>query len=269
MSVEADVTGGHAVSPPSPMLADKACLILGASRGIGEGIVKAAYAAGARIVIGSRDHESLRSIADAIDPSGERVIPVVMDMTDSASLENAVAETIGRFGRLDVAFNNAGHQSLRTPFIDTDDEMFDATLAVNLKGVFVAMKHQIRAMLAQGGTGAIVNTSSILGLVARPLIAPYIASKHGLIGLSKAAALEYAEQGIRVNVVAPGPVMTEMLRLGPASNPEALAQMLSVTPMNRLGEIEEIASACIWLASDASAYITGVTLPVDGGVILP
>ncbi|GLJ00510.1 short chain dehydrogenase [Sphingobium sp. BS19] len=251
------------------LLTGKVGLLLGASRGIGEAIARAAYVAGARLVIGSRDFEALAALAQDLDPSGDSVVPVRVDMTDRASLEHAVSMTAERFGRFDIAFNNAGHQSARTSFIDTDDNMFDDVMAVNLRGVFVAMKWQVRAMLAAGNGGAIVNTSSILGMTARPLIAPYVASKHGLIGLTKVVAIEMAPSGIRANCVAPGPVMTEMLRRGPAANPEALQKMLDAAPMARLGTVDEVASAAVWLASDASSYVTGVTLPIDGGVTIP
>lgn len=251
------------------LLTGKVALLLGASRGIGEGIARAAYAAGAKLVIGSRDLDALTALAQNLDHTGGNICVVRADMTDAASLEQAVATTVDRFGRLDIAFNNAGYQSARTPFLETTDEMFDQSIAVNLRGVFVAMKHQVRAMLATGNGGSIVNTASILGMLARPLIAPYIASKHGLIGLTKAVAVELASQGIRANAIAPGPVMTEMLRLGPASSPEALQKLMDGVPMARLGTIEEIATAAVWLASDQTTFITGVTLPLDGGATLP
>ena len=249
-------------------LAGKVALVLGASRGIGVGIARAAHAAGARVMIGARSLDQVEALARDIDPDGDRCIAMAVDMADPASLDQIVTATVERFGRLDVAFNNAGYQSARMPFLDTPDDVFDAAVAVNLKGVFVAMKHEIRAMLA-GGRGAIVNTSSAMGLVANPQIVAYVATKHGLTGLTKAAAVEFAPQGVRVNAVAPGPVMTEMLKLGPASNPHALERILAATPMARLGSVEEVAHAAVWLASDQASYITGATLSVDGGMVIP
>jgi len=251
-----------------PLLAGKVAMVLGASRGIGEAIVRAALAAGASVMLGARNGAALIALAHELDPEGARTIVMPVDMTDAGSLERAVAATVERFGRLDVAFNNAGFQPGRAPFLDTPDDVFDMAVAVNLKGVFVAMKHQIRAMLATGG-GAVVNTSSAMGLVANPLIVPYVATKHGLTGLTKAAAVEFAAQGVRVNAIAPGPVMTEMLRRGPASSPEALQRMLASTPMGRLGTVEEVADAAVWLASDQASYVTGAMLTVDGGLVLP
>jgi NAD(P)-dependent dehydrogenase (short-subunit alcohol dehydrogenase family) len=253
---------------PLPLLTEKVVLILGASRGIGEGVARAAFAAGARVVVAARDVPKLEALAAALDPTGERTLAAAADMTDGASVQRAVDLAVERFGRLDVAVNNAGFQTARTPFLDTTDEMFDTADAVNLRGVFVAMKHQARAMLAGGG-GAIVNTSSAMGTIAAPFIAPYVATKHGLVGLTKAAAVEFASQGIRVNAVAPGAVMTDLLRLGPASSPEALQRIRSATPMGRLGTVEEVAAAIVWLGSDYASYVTGAVLPVDGGLVVP
>jgi NAD(P)-dependent dehydrogenase (short-subunit alcohol dehydrogenase family) len=133
-----------------------------------------------------------------------------------------------------------------------------------LRGVFVAMKHELRAMLSGGG-GSIVNIASVAGLVGLPLIAPYVASKHGVIGLTRAAAAEYANRGIRVNALAPGTVMTAMLKAGPLATPESSAAILSKIPMARVASVEEIAGAVLWLASDAASYVTGVAIPIDGG----
>lgn len=250
------------------VLAGKIAIVLGASRGIGETIARAMFAAGASVVLGARDLPKLEVLGRELDPAGSRTLPIHLDMTDPASIEAAIAASVDRFGRLDVAVNNAGVQLPRTPFDEISDADFDALIAVNLRGVFIAMKHEIRAMKASG-TGSIVNIASAGGLVGIPLIAPYIASKHGVIGLTKSAAIELAPQGIRVNSVVPGTVMTEMLRIGPASSPEALARMLGMVPMGRLGTTDEIAAAAIWLASDASSYVTGIALPVDGGMTVP
>jgi NAD(P)-dependent dehydrogenase (short-subunit alcohol dehydrogenase family) len=256
-------------SIPSPRLPlqDKAALISGASRGIGEAIAHAFVANGARVMLASRDADQLRRVAAEIDPSGERAKIVVMDVTDAASIEAAVAATVTAFGRLDAAVNNAGLQIPRSPLADVVDDDFDRVLAVNLRGVFLALKHEIRAMLKTGG-GAIVNISSAAGIVGIPNITPYATSKHGLTGLTKVAALDYAARGIRVNAVAPGTTNTELFKVGPGSSPEALTAIMARVPMGRVAEPDEISGAVVWLCSEASAYVTGQTLAVDGGFVV-
>jgi NAD(P)-dependent dehydrogenase (short-subunit alcohol dehydrogenase family) len=191
-----------------------------------------------------------------------------VDVTNGAEVEAVVAYTVREFGQLDIAVNNAAANNVRRPLHEIDDDMFDAILRVNLRGVFIGMKHQIRAMLARG-RGSIINTGSAASSVAFGMMAAYVASKHGLLGLSRAAALEYASQGIRVNVVAPGAVMTEMLLQGSAATPEGKARVEAATPMGRIAAPAEIAAAIVWLASDAASYVTGASLPVDGGYTLP
>lgn len=253
---------------PLPLLTDKVTMIVGASRGIGTAIARVAFQSGAKLAIAARDLDALRALSRDIDPAGERVFPIKLDLADLPSLERAVEATVKRFGRLDVAINNAATSTGRKPFIDTPDDAFASVVDVNLKGMFVAMKHQARAMLAGGG-GAIVNTASAMGIIAAPLIPAYVASKHGVVGLTKSAALEFAPLGIRVNAVAPGPFLTEMLQRGPASSPEALQKMIGSIPLGRLGQLEELANAVVWLASDFASYVTGVIMPVDGGMIVP
>jgi len=245
------------------MLNEKAALIVGASRGIGEAIVRLFAVCGARVMLAGRDVAAMETIAAEIDPAGERARVVRADMTDAASLQAAVAATVSAFGSLDIAVNNGGVQIPRTALTDLNDDAFDHVISVNLRGVYLAMKHEIRAMLPLGGS--IVNITSSAGLVGIPLIAAYVASKHGVVGLTKAAALEYASKGIRINAVAPGTTMTELFKIGPASSPETLAAITSRVPMGRVAEPPEIASAVAWLCSDAAAYLTGVALPVDGG----
>ncbi len=250
------------------LLNDKAVIVLGASRGIGEEIARSMVSAGARVMLSARNLDALERLANELDPTGERVAAVRLDMTDAGSIELGVAAAVDRFGRLDAAINNAGIQVPRTPLMDVPDEVFDEVIAVNLRGTFIAMKHEARAMLSAGG-GAIVNIASAAGIVGIPLVGPYVASKHGVVGLTRSAAVELAAQGVRVNALVPGAVMTDMLRVGPASTPEALAMMLNNIPMRRLGTVSEIASAAVWLASDQASYITGVALPVDGGLTVP
>lgn len=252
----------------SDLLAGKSALVLGASRGIGEGIARALFAEGAKVMLAARTESALAAIAADLDRSGERAAVVRLDMTDAGSIEAAVNAAVARFGRLDIAVNNAGLQIARAPIPDIPVADFDAVLGVNLRGVFVAMQHQITAM-RRNGRGSIVNIASAAGLIGVPMAAPYVASKHGLIGLTKSAALELAEEGLRVNAVLPGPVMTRLLRAGPASNPDALAALMARVPMRRMASPAEVAAAVLWLASDAASYVTGVSLPVDGGMIVP
>lgn len=263
-----DTASSQDAAAMNSVLAQQSALVIGASRGIGEAIARALFANGANVVLASRDVTALECLAGELDPSGKRVSVVKTDMTDSASVQNAVAHTVSRFGRLDIAVNNAGIQNPRTPFIDTSEDDFDHLLGVNLRGVFVAMKYELRAMAA-AGRGSIVNVASSAGLVGMPLIAPYVASKHGVIGLTKAAAVEYAGQGVRVNAIAPGLVMTDMSKSGPLATPESAAAILSRIPMGRVAQIDEIAGAVVWLASGAASYVTGAALPIDGGLTTP
>jgi NAD(P)-dependent dehydrogenase (short-subunit alcohol dehydrogenase family) len=252
----------------------KSVLVVGASRGIGEAVARAFASEGARVMLAARDAEALSGLARMLDPSGDRVRHVTMDVADSASVEAAVLATEAAFGRLDIAINNAGIQNIRVDekgvrnsrqdFVDTPDEAFDRLVQVNLRGVFVAMKHELRAMLRAGG-GSIVNTASVGGLVGFARIAPYVATKHGVIGLTRAAALEYAEKSIRVNALAAGTVMTEMLKAGPLATPENAAAVMGGIPMKRVATVEEAARTMLWLASDAASYLTGAAIPMDGG----
>jgi NAD(P)-dependent dehydrogenase (short-subunit alcohol dehydrogenase family) len=249
-------------------LHDRAALIIGASRGIGASAAEALVAAGARVVLASRDVDALERLAIDLKSRGGDVRIKPTDITDSAQVADAVSFTMHSFGGLDIAVNNAGASAKPVRLADMSDEAFDRIMQINLRGVFVAMKHEIRAMLTRGG-GAIVNTASIGGLVALPQMAAYTASKHALVGITKVAALDYAKDGIRVNVVAPGTVMTQMLRSGAAATPEGEARLKAVTPMGRIAEPEEVAGAIAWLCSDAASYITGVALPIDGGYTVP
>jgi NAD(P)-dependent dehydrogenase (short-subunit alcohol dehydrogenase family) len=193
---------------------------------------------------------------------GGRAIAVPTDVSDRASVERLVERTIAAFGRLDLAFNNAagGGQS-PTPLADLPVDAYDSALATTLRGVFLSMKYEIPAMLEAGG-GAIVNMSSTAGLEGVAGLAGYVSSKHGVVGLTKVAALDYAEHGVRVNALAPGPILTDRLAQAGA---EMQRQAGMAMPMRRIGHVEEVAAAVVWLCSDQASYITGATLPVDGG----
>jgi NAD(P)-dependent dehydrogenase (short-subunit alcohol dehydrogenase family) len=240
----------------------RVALVAGASKGIGAATAEAFAAAGAAVVLGARDAAALEAVAERIESAGGRAVPVRTDVADADSVRNLVETAVAAYGRLDAAFNNATDGPLPAPLADIDPAEFDCGIATNIRGTFLGMRFQIPAMLAGGGGGAIVNMASIAGLNATANLAAYVAGKAGIIGLTKVAALDYAEQGIRVNVVAPGPILTHHLA---AAGPEAQRQAGLSTPMRRVGQAAEVASAVLWLCSQQSSFITGAVLPIDGG----
>ncbi|HEX6481231.1 MAG TPA: glucose 1-dehydrogenase [Ktedonobacteraceae bacterium] len=248
----------------SRRLEGKIAIITGASRGIGLAAARTFAQEGSAVVLAARNTDAMASAVEEITANGGKAMAIETDVTASTSVEHLVAQTIETYGRLDIAFNNAGVNAAGHPLAEVGEEEYDPVLTANLKGIFLAMKYEIRAMLHTGG-GAIVNTSSVGGLVANYNISPYIASKHGVIGLTKAAALEYAKQGIRVNAVAPGATLTEMLEDWQAHEPGLRERLEQATPMGRLADPMEIVWPVIWLCSDEASYITGITLPIDGG----
>lgn len=239
-------------------------LVTGASSGMGLATTKAFAEAGAAVVMADVNTEALNREAEALTAGGQRVLPVTCDVADESSVEAAVAAAVGTFGRLDLAFNNAGIQVPPTDAADEPAEVFDRVNAINLRGVWACMKHELAAMRDQG-SGAIVNCSSLGGLVGLPGRAAYHASKHGVIGITTSAALEYAPRGIRINAVCPGtiatPMVDDMITKGELDHDEAVANQ----PINRLGRPEEIAAAVLWLCSPGASFVVGVALPVDGG----
>jgi NAD(P)-dependent dehydrogenase (short-subunit alcohol dehydrogenase family) len=243
------------------LLEGKVAIVTGASRGIGAATAQVLAEAGAAVVLAARDERGIETVAGRIIASGGDAYAVATDVADERSVERLIERTLAAAGRIDVAFNNAGDGHLPAPLAEIPVDEFDRTIAVNLRGVFLSMKYEIEAMLAGGG-GAIVNMSSTAGLRGVKGIASYSAAKHAILGLTKSAALDYAAQNIRVNAVAPGPILTHRLE---QLDEEKRRQVGSYLPIGRIGEPEEVGHTVAWLLSDRASFITGVTVPVDGG----
>jgi NAD(P)-dependent dehydrogenase (short-subunit alcohol dehydrogenase family) len=243
-------------------LTDQVAIVTGASRGIGAATARSLADAGAAVALAARDATRLEQLAAEIEAGGGTALSVPTDIGDPDAVERMVTRTLERFGRLDIAVNNAaggGHPP--TPLTDVATADFDSALAINLRGTFLCLKHEIAAMLSSGG-GAIVNITSTAGLEAVGGLAAYVSTKHGIVGLTKVAALEYAARNIRVNAIAPGPILTEQLERAGEAAQHAAAQAM---PMRRIGRPDEVAATALWLCSDAASFITGATVPVDGG----
>jgi NAD(P)-dependent dehydrogenase (short-subunit alcohol dehydrogenase family) len=245
----------------SQLLDGKVAIVTGASRGIGAATARAFAQAGAAVALAARNDAELDAIAEQIHRTGGQAQAVPTDVTDPAAVERLVGRTLAAYGRLDVAFNNAGQGHLPTPLAELSVEEFDRALSVNARGVFLTMRHEIAAMLETGG-GAIVNMSSTAGLRGVRGIAGYVAGKHAILGLTRAAALEYGPHGIRVNAVAPGPIDTHRLAQLDEQTRVGIASSL---PLERLGEPKDVAAAVTWLCSEEASFISGATIPIDGG----
>jgi NAD(P)-dependent dehydrogenase (short-subunit alcohol dehydrogenase family) len=238
-------------------------LITGASSGMGRATAEAFAQAGAAVVLVDHDEQRLEETLSQIMAAGGRAIAIVGDVSDEAVAEHAVGRAVAEFGRLDMAYNNAGILGPMCPMVEETGDGFDRVNAVNLRGIWTFMKHELLQMKQQG-SGAIVNCSSLGGLVGLPGRAAYHATKHGVIGLTKSAALDVAAAGIRVNAICPGCVDTPM---GDAIEPDAMQAFLKQQPIGRVGRPEEIAAAVLWLCSPAASFVLGVALPVDGGFV--
>jgi NAD(P)-dependent dehydrogenase (short-subunit alcohol dehydrogenase family) len=242
-------------------MAGRAGLVTGGASGIGRASAVALGAVGAAVMVADVDETGGAKTVKAITDVGGTAAFTRCDVSRDSDVRTLVAATIRAFGRLDFAHNNAGISSPAAALTaDEDEETFDRILAVNLKGVWLGMRHEIPAMLERGG-GAIVNTASTGGLVGIPNASLYVASKHGVVGLTKSAALEYVKSGIRVNAVCPGLIRTGLYDARP---PEVQRRILEMQPIGRVGEPQEVAAAVVWLCSDAASLVTGVALPIDG-----
>ncbi|MFF4357679.1 glucose 1-dehydrogenase [Streptomyces sp. NPDC001604] len=251
---------------PTYDFSGQVALVTGAASGLGRATAEQFAVSGAAVVIADVNPEAVAETEQTFKAAGHEALGVVCDVSDEAQVEAMVQKTVRTFGRLDVAFNCAG---IISPSIDTADERaedYDRVNGVNARGVWACMKHELRQMRQQG-SGAIVNCSSLSGLVGAPRRTTYHAAKHAVVGLTTSAAVEYAPQGIRVNAVCPGTFDTPMVDDLVAKGDLVLAEALAKAPIGRVGRPEEIASAVLWLCSPGASYVVGVALPVDGGYV--
>ena len=248
----------------SQLLSGQVALVTGAGNGIGRATAQAFAQQGVKVVVSDVDAKGGEATVELIRAAGGEATFIRCDVTRDAEVKALVEGTVAAYGRLDYAFNNAGIEIEKGKLADGEESEFDAIMGVNVKGVWLCMKHQIPVMLEQGG-GAIVNTASVAGLGAAPKMSIYAASKHAVIGLTKSAAIEYAKKKIRVNAVCPAVIDTDMFRRAYEADPKKAEFAAAMHPVGRVGRVEEIASAVLYLCSDNAGFTTGVALPVDGG----
>ena len=239
-------------------------LVTGASSGMGLATAQAFAATGAAVVLADINADAVSAATEALTAAGHQAIAVTCDVSDEVQAAAMVEHAVSAFGRLDMAFNNAGIQVPPSDAADETAEHFDRVNAVNLRGVWTCMKHELQQMRSQG-SGAIVNCSSLGGLVGLPSRAAYHASKHGVIGLTKSAAMEYAPRGVRINAICPGVIATPMVTDMLEGQADAMKEIMRDQPIGRLGRSDEIAAAVLWLCSPGASFVLGVALPVDGG----
>jgi NAD(P)-dependent dehydrogenase (short-subunit alcohol dehydrogenase family) len=242
----------------------KVAIVTGSAGGLGRAVALAFATRGAKVALADTNGNANLETLDLIEATGGRAIAVTTDVADKASVADMVRETIDRFGRLDIAVNNAGIEQQPGHFLDLDEEVFDRVLAVNLRGIFLCMQTEIRAMLPQN-KGAIVNITSITDEIGAAGNPAYVASKHGALGLTRSVALEFAKMGIRINAVSPGGMRTAMFESVENLHPELVARGVALHPIGRIANLDEVVSAVLFLASDEASFILGHSLKVDGG----
>jgi NAD(P)-dependent dehydrogenase (short-subunit alcohol dehydrogenase family) len=244
----------------------KVAIVTGGSFGIGRATAIAFAARGAKVVVADLVEDSEQHTLKQIKAAGGQAIFFKCDVSKSNEVKAMVDKTVATYGRLDFAFNNAGIEGITGNTQECSDENWDKTIGVNLTGVWLCMKYELLYMLQQG-KGAIVNCASVAGLIGFPGLPAYVVSKHGVVGLTKTAALEYAKLNIRINAVCPGVIHTDMIDRITGNDKEAEKQFISMEPVGRMGNPEEVSEAVIWLCSDAASFVTGHSMPVDGGWI--
>ena len=245
-------------------LDEKVVLVTGGGSGIGRAAAILFANEGARVVIANRRIEAGNETVNTIKQNGGDAMFIQTDVSQKNQVLKLIDTIVEKYGRLDCAFNNAGIDGKPAPIIDCEEEDWDEIIDINLKGTFLLMKYEIRQMLTQG-YGSIVNMSSICSTIARPNRCAYIASRHGIEGLTKTAALEYSGKGIRINAVAPGSIRTDIFYRSIKDNPDKEKFYLNRHPIGRIGEPEEVASAALWLCSNAASFVTGSIMMIDGG----
>jgi NAD(P)-dependent dehydrogenase (short-subunit alcohol dehydrogenase family) len=244
----------------------KVAIVTGGSFGIGRATAVAFAARGAKVIVADWLEDKEQTTLKQVKAAGGQAIFLACDVSKSNDVQTMVEKTIATYGRLDFAFNNAGIEGATAGTHDCTEENWDKTIDINLKGTWLCMKYEIAHMLQQG-KGAIVNCASVAGLIGFPGLPAYVASKHGVVGLTKTAALENAKQNIRINAVCPGVIHTAMIDRITGMDKEVEKQFISMEPVGRMGNPEEVAEAVMWLCSDAASFVTGHSMPVDGGWI--
>ncbi|MFD4460214.1 glucose 1-dehydrogenase [Nocardia sp. NPDC058480] len=248
----------------STRFADQVVLITGAGSGIGKAVALRVASEGAAVVLGSRGKDQGEQVADQIRAAGGRALFVATDVTIDADAERLVQAALTEYGRLDAAFNNAGAVNAFGPIAEIDDVSWRADMDLNLDGVFYGLRHQVPAIIAAGG-GAILNNASNLGVVGMAQVAPYVAAKHAVVGLTKSVALETAPAGVRVNALISGAVDTPAFRASMGATPEGEAAIVALHPLGRIAQPEEIAALCAFLLSREASFVTGAAVATDGG----
>ncbi|MFF5450723.1 SDR family NAD(P)-dependent oxidoreductase [Streptomyces sp. NPDC012950] len=246
-------------------LSGRTVMVTGASSGIGAAAARLFAAQGANVVLMARREDRLRELAADIGAAGGTAVPVPGDVTESADVERAVATAVDAFGSLDAAFNNAGWGMMGTPLHQLAEDAYDRIMDVNVRGVWNCLRHQIPVLLSQGTGGAIVNTCSTAGQFATGAVAPYVAAKHAVLGLTRAAAAEYGDQGIRVNALMAGSTRTELIEGALREIPGLEEAAVARAVQKRLADPEEVARVAVWLCGPESSFMTGAAVPVDGG----